>query len=145
MKPILLLLVLAATAHAKILKIEAGPHDRANTVVTVPAPDDVPENPGLKAADGKILPLQLSDDGTATFILPELAAGKTAFFELVTMDEVAEDIALAKENGGDVVLHADKLPVANFVRNRQSCRVMISRRCFCAEVTCIPCGHLWEK
>jgi hypothetical protein len=115
MKPILLLLVLAATAHAKILKIEAGPHDRANTVVTVPAPDDVPENPGLKSADGKILPLQLSDDGTASFILPELAAGKTAVFDLVAMDKVAEDIALAKENGGDIVLHADKLSVANFV------------------------------
>lgn len=66
MKPTLLLLILAATSHAKTLKIVAGPYDRANTVVTVPAPDDVPENPGLKPADGKILPLQLSDKGTAT-------------------------------------------------------------------------------
>jgi hypothetical protein len=118
MKPILFLLFLATAAQAKTLKIEAGEHDRTNTVVTVPAPDDVPENPGLKSADGKILPLQLSDDGTATFILPELAAGKTAAFELVAMEKAAEDIALAKEKGGDIALHASKRPVADFVGKR---------------------------
>jgi hypothetical protein len=118
MKPILLLLILAATAHAKTLKIEAGSHDRANTVVTVPVPDDVPENPGLKSADGKILPLQLSDDGTATFILPELAAGKTAEFALIAMDKAAADIALAEENGGDIALSVGKSPVADFVGKR---------------------------
>lgn len=118
MKPLLLLLVLAATAHAKTLKIEAGPHHRINTVVTVPAPDDVPENPGLKSADGKILPLQLSDDGTASFILPELAAGKTAEFALVAMEKPAEDNALAEEKGGDIALNVGKRPVADFVGKR---------------------------
>lgn len=101
MKPTLFLLLLAASAHAKTLKIEAGPHHRIHTVVTVPAPDDMPENPGLRNSTGTILPLQLSDDGTATFILPELAAGKTAEFALVSMgNAVAENaVALEKEDG----------------------------------------------
>ncbi|QTN32815.1 PmoA family protein [Akkermansiaceae bacterium] len=118
MKSAILLLFLIATARAKTLKIEAGLHDRANTVVTVPAPDDVPENPGLKPADGKILPLQLSDDGTATFILPELAAGKTAEFALVSMGEPAPDTALAEEKGTDIALGVGKRPVADFVGKR---------------------------
>ncbi len=118
MKPSLLLLLLAATAHAKSLKIEAGAHHRIRTVVTVPPPDDVPENPGLKSADGKILPLQLSDDGTASFILTELAAGKTAEFALVAMEKPAADIALAEEKGGHMGLNVGKLPVADFVGKR---------------------------
>ncbi|MFM2198620.1 MAG: hypothetical protein RLZZ505_2052 [Verrucomicrobiota bacterium] len=118
MKPSLLLLFLATAAHAKTLKIEAGEHHRINTVVTVPTPDDVLENPGLKTADGKILPLQLSDDGTASFILPELAAGKTAEFALVAMEKPADDIALAEEKGGDVALGVGKRPVSDFVGKR---------------------------
>jgi hypothetical protein len=48
MKTTLFVFFLAAAAHAETLKIEAGPHHRINTVVTVPAPEDVPGNPGLE-------------------------------------------------------------------------------------------------
>jgi Methane oxygenase PmoA len=118
MKPALLILLLAATAHAKTLKILAGAHGRIQAVVTVPAPDGAPENPGLRAADGTILPLQLSDDGTASFILPELAAGKAAEFELVPMEQAAAEAARAEESGVDIALSAGKRPVADFVGKR---------------------------
>lgn len=115
MKSTFLLLFLAATAHAKTLKIEAGTHHRANTVVTVPAPDDVPENPGLKSADGETLPLQLSDDGTATFILPELEAGKTAEFTLVSMEEAPPERVVALGKDGGVSLEVAGKAAAGFV------------------------------
>lgn len=115
MKSTLLLLFLAATVNAKTLKIEAGPHHRINTVFTVPTPDDVPENPGLKTADGKILPLQLSDDGTATFILPELAAAKTAEFTLVSMGKAAAEKAVALEKDGGFSLTVAGKAAAGFV------------------------------
>ncbi len=115
MKPTLILLFLAAATDAKTLKIDAGPHHRIRTVVTVPAPEDAPENPGLKAADGSILPLQLSDDGTATFILPELAAGKTAEFALVSMGNAALDAAVAVEKDGGVSLSVAGKAAAGFV------------------------------
>lgn len=115
MKYTFLLLFLTATAHAKTMKINAGPHHRIQTVVTVPAPADMPENPGLRNSAGTILPLQLSDDGTATFILPELAAGKTAEFALVSMGNAALDAAVAVERDGVVTLSVAGKAAAGFV------------------------------
>ena len=115
MKTLSLLLAFTAISHAQtFLKIEAGAHDRIQTPVTVPIPADAPENPALKTADGKILPLQLSDDGLATFILPGLAAGKTAGLELLALENPAGDAASAQEKGGDVEFSVAGKPVTTF-------------------------------
>lgn len=115
MKTLSLLLGFTAISHPEtLLKIEAGDHDRIQTPVTVPIPADAPENPALKTADGKILPLQLSDDGLATFILPGLAAGKTAGFELLALENPAGDAASAQEKGGDVGFSVAGKPVTTF-------------------------------
>jgi len=115
MKTLPLLLAFTAISHAEtFLKIEAGAHDRIQTPVTVPIPADAPENPALKTADGKILPLQLSDDGLATFILPGLAAGKTAGLELLALENPAGDAASAQEKGGDVEFSVAGKPVTTF-------------------------------
>jgi hypothetical protein len=115
MKLPFLFLILATATHAKTLTIQAGVYDRIQTVVTIPAPDEAPENPGLKTADGAILPLQLSDDGTASFILPKLAAGKTAEFALVAMEKAAAETALAEKREGDIALGTGGRAVADFV------------------------------
>ena len=115
MKPAILLLFLAAAANARTLKVEAGGHDRTGTPVTVPVPAEIPENPALKSADGKTLPLQISDDGTATFILPELSAGKSASYKLVSLPDALTDVALAEEEDGAVGFSFAGNPVANFV------------------------------
>lgn len=115
MKTLSLLFAFTAISHAQtFLKIEAGAHDRIQTPVTVPIPADAPENPALKTADGKILPLQLSDDGLATFILPGLAAGQTAGLELLALENPAGDAASAQEKGGDVEFSVAGKPVTTF-------------------------------
>ncbi len=114
MKPTILLLFLAAISNGDTLKVEAGAHDRIQTVVNLPIPTDAPENPALKTADGKTLPLQLSDDGNATFILPELAAGKTAEFKLVALEDAAPDSVKAAEKGDNIAFSLSGKPVASF-------------------------------
>lgn len=116
MKPTLLLLSLAAISQAApVLKIEAGAHDRIGTPMSVPIPTEFPENPGLKSADGKALPLQISDDGTATFILPELAAGKSASYELVSLPELPPETAIAEEKDGAVAFSVGGKSVGSFI------------------------------
>lgn len=115
MKSTILLLFLGVAARAQTLRIEAGDHDRVQTVVTVPILEVMPQNPCLLTADGESLPFQLSDDGKATFILPELAAGKTAKFELLAMARSLPSFVIAKGNEEVVTLNILERPVATFM------------------------------
>ena len=116
MKPAFFLLALAAISHAApVLKIEAGAHDRIGTPMSVPLPAKIPENPALESAEGKFLPLQVSDDGTAMLILPELSAGKSASYELVSLPKAAAEIAVAEEKDGRVAFALAGNPVSTFV------------------------------
>lgn len=118
MKTISILFALSTASHAAtFLKIEAGQHDRLQTPVTVSIPSDAPENPALKTPEGDTLPLQLSDDRTAIFILPELAAGKSARFELVSLPEPAGDNAVAAsvEKDDSVDFKVSGAPVATMI------------------------------
>ena len=78
-------------------------------------PEEIPENPALKSTDGKTVPLQISDDGTATFILPELSAGKSASYELVSLPDAMTDIALAEEKDGAVTFAVGGKAVGSFI------------------------------
>ncbi len=102
MKSLLLFVALAAPCAAAILEVQAGPHDRIQTVVTVPLPAEVPENPALKSAEGDSLPLQISDEGTATFILPRLVAGETTTFDLISLPTAAAETVTAQEKENKV-------------------------------------------
>ncbi len=116
MKPVLLLLPLSVACHAlPFVTVKAGPHDRIQTPVTVSLPEKLPENPALKGADGASLPLQISDDGKAMFILPELAAGESARFELVALPEAPADQAFAEEMDGNFRFSVSRKAVASFI------------------------------
>jgi len=116
MNPTLILLALAAFSQAApVLVVQAGAHDRSQTPVTIALPTDFPENPTLKGADGKSLPLQISDDGNATFILPELAAGQSAEYELSGLPDAPAETALAEEKENDVSFSVGGKAVTSFI------------------------------
>lgn len=111
----LLLFLTATAANGQTLKVEAGVHARIQTVVSVPILEVMPKNPALLKKDGTILPLQLSDDGAATFILPELKAGKTAEFELLALAKPLPETATALEKDGGVSLSVAGKAAVGFV------------------------------
>jgi hypothetical protein len=77
MKAVLLVLAAAlpAAADVKMVTVSAGDYDRRNTVVSFRG-----EAPGGRdvalTGSGKSFPLQVNDDGTASFVLDELGKGK---------------------------------------------------------------------
>ncbi len=115
-----ILLAAYLPATASILEVEAGDHDRVDTVVSFPQPENPPAFPALRSPDGKVLPVQLSDDGTGTFILPKLPAKASATFELVSLVKPMPDNVVTVENeDGGVSFSLDGKPVATF-RGRTS-------------------------
>lgn len=115
MKLPILLFLLFASANGQTVKIEAGAYDRSMTPVSIPIPANFPENPALKSSEGKVLPLQVSDDGTATFILPELTAGTSASYELVQDPRIVLVGVVAIEEGDSVSFSVGGQPVTKFV------------------------------
>ena len=75
MKAFLLLLATLLPVAAADITISAGDYDRKNTAVIFRTERLKGDDMAL-SADGKTFPLQISDDGTASFILPELGKGK---------------------------------------------------------------------
>jgi hypothetical protein len=62
-------------AEVKTVTVSAGDYDRKNTVITFKT--DIPSDRGAELSSGsKRFPLQPNGDGTASFILTELAKGK---------------------------------------------------------------------
>ncbi len=95
-------LMLANSLSAMDLEITAGAQPLLQSVITIEAPEELPANPALQAADGKSIPLQTDPDGNVTFILPNLQATTTASFKLVSLTDVADPIATATP-GNDIV------------------------------------------
>lgn len=116
MKTLFLLFAFTAISHAEtFLKIEAGAHDRIETPITVSIPDDLPNSPGLQTPGGLTLYLQVSDDGTASFILPDLKAGESLSFELVDVPRPIMGGPHAVEENNTVTLGINEKPVATFI------------------------------
>ena len=97
----LLLALLAAQQSATIqITVEAGAHDRKDTVVTVPVV--VPDSSAgaataiLEDGSGKTLQGQIANGKELRFVLPELKAGATASFKVTFIRDAAKtDVAFA--------------------------------------------------
>jgi hypothetical protein len=63
--------------------VEAAPVPRAGLVVSFAVPADATEFGGVQDQSGRTLPLQISADRTARFIVPAQAAGEALTFTLV--------------------------------------------------------------
>ncbi|MSU64205.1 MAG: hypothetical protein EXS31_17750 [Pedosphaera sp.] len=78
-------MVLSAPQHsmgAASLTVEAGSVSRRASIVTTILPTSLRGIQYLRTADGKTIPIQVSEDGEAAFILEELGSGKSARLEL---------------------------------------------------------------
>ena len=86
------------TARAEVVAVEvsAGEWDRTETLVHFPLPGFKNTTLGLRSKGGLVLPLQVDRAGVATFILPKLAKGKAAFFDLVTENPRLPPVILVK-------------------------------------------------
>ena len=68
------------------ISVAAGSFDRRETVVTFDLPANFKGTSyGLRDEKGRVLPLQVDAQRRATFILPELAAGKTKTYRLINV------------------------------------------------------------
>jgi hypothetical protein len=82
-----LLLTLCAAANARqkttAITVDAGKFDRHDTVVTFQLPNGLPgKSYSLRDDSRASIPLQIDAAGRATFILPDLKAGKTKEYRL---------------------------------------------------------------
>lgn len=93
--------------------VSAGAFERDHSIVTFSLPDSQGRQLALRSAQGDSIPLQLSADGTATFILSALAVGQQATFDL---EEVAAPLAgtTATEVGKGVELKIGNSSVLRF-------------------------------
>jgi hypothetical protein len=89
----------ASGAQPLKIQVEAGAHDRANTLVTFKLPPGNYHWPVLRSGP-VTLPLQVDKQGQATFILPQLAKGETRTFEVVSKT--------SERDGGPVSVRARK-------------------------------------
>ena len=73
-----------SAARDVYVTVEAGAHDRRDTVVSFVLPRrPKPGEYALRDASGRLTPLQVGADGRATFVLAELKAGSAARFRFV--------------------------------------------------------------
>src|SRR5215831_16587654 len=68
---------------AQTLTVEAGRFDRHDVVVSFPVPAGVSGKSMLRDESGKTTALQMASD-QASFVLPDLKAGKTKQFRIVS-------------------------------------------------------------
>src|SRR5690606_7615860 len=60
--------------------------------------------PGLRkrSGGGEVLPLQQAGEGKLVFVLPELEAGKSEIFQLVSLSSAPKPAAVAKKKRGAI-------------------------------------------
>jgi hypothetical protein len=88
----------SANAAAK-LTVSAGELDRAESVVTFRWPNSAAGAQQLKSRDGMLIPVQMDTAGQASFILPNLAKGATAEFEVVAAAAQPNDTVKYQRDG----------------------------------------------
>ena len=96
--------------------VRAGELERDHAIVSFPLPGQAGKNLILRAADGTELPLQVAQDGTATFVLPSLSAGAEARF---TLEQPAAPPPAAittaeSENPAGIAVRVDDRQVLHF-------------------------------
>jgi len=71
----LLPLALPPSAPCASLTVDAGPHDRVLTIVSLPLPKDAPVVTWMSGPDRELIQAQQDAEGTLTFVLPKLNRG----------------------------------------------------------------------
>jgi hypothetical protein len=94
--------------------VMAGALDREHSIVTFTLNLDLPGALILRDAGGNELPLQRDRDGTATFVLHSLAAGKKAVFQIERARTSATRGAEVVERGKTLELRANDRKVVRF-------------------------------
>lgn len=106
--------VASATAEPRVLAeltVDAGAHDRRDTLVRFPLDLDASTPLRLHDVEGKTHLLQTHHDGSAAFVLPSLGAGQRASFTIdrenepraATLDVIVGDTALDLITNGRAV------------------------------------------
>jgi hypothetical protein len=103
----------AGGAPGKQIIVDAGSLARDHTIVSFPLPGSAGKSLALRDAQGTMIPLQVAEDGTATFILPALAAGKQATFTIAEV-QAPEAAIKATEQGKGVDLKIGTTNVFRF-------------------------------
>jgi hypothetical protein len=77
-------LFFATVASAKDYQLTLGPadFDRTAQVITLKLPADAPRQAGLTSREGNTIPVQISPDGEAVFVIPFQQAKETLTFLL---------------------------------------------------------------
>ncbi len=99
---VILLSAPGINAEEITVTVAGGDWDRTNTVVTFQLPGDATDARVLEDADGNRLPLQVSGDARASFILSHLRNGEEATYRLVERDpsdDLQGWVEAARDNG----------------------------------------------
>jgi hypothetical protein len=102
-----------STVAAGSISVSAGTLDRDHTIVSFPLAGSEGKNLVLRDEKGTEIPLQVTKDGTAIFILPSLAKGTDATFTIAEGQAGAAGIT-ATEQGNGVDLKIDTTTVFHF-------------------------------
>ena len=103
------------TAAPQQVHVNAGPYARRHTVVSFPMTGAAAgATYALKASSGSIIPLQVQG-GTASFILPELAAGASAKYTVEAGGRQDKADITAERKNADVHVTSGGRPVLEYV------------------------------
>lgn len=101
-------------AAPKSVTVEAGASDRQNCVVTFPWKEVSTTPHRLKAADGRLFPLQTDGQGHATFLLDKLTQGTSLKLTLESAANISQQTATASKAGSAIVLTSQGKTVLNY-------------------------------
>lgn len=99
-------LLFTGIAHSREyqLNLSSASVDRAGEVITFTLPEDAPKNPALRSADGKVSPIQLGRDRTATFVVPWQARETALTFSLIAAQSETTPAVKVTREAGDLTL-----------------------------------------
>jgi hypothetical protein len=89
-----------APSGSKRIIVAAGAFDRLDTIVTFALPDGIGKTFALRGEQGVRLALQVDAGGVASFVLPSLAAGREATFDLEATAAPTSAVTAVRESDG---------------------------------------------
>ncbi len=97
------------------IRVVAGDADRSGSIVTFPLPDSLRAGSwSLVAEDGSQLPVQVGQDGVASFVLGSLGKGQLAEYRLAKSGRSAIDGTKVRHDGGRVHLSVAEREVLQY-------------------------------
>jgi hypothetical protein len=104
----------AASGRDYQLTVAPSPVDRAGQVVTVPVAASAPRPAELRDALGAVLPVEISSEGVATFVVPWQKAGETRRFTLAPATTKSPPGVEARRDPARVHLSVNSAPLLDF-------------------------------